>query len=126
MVFTGFFDEEAPYPDELLPRLAALGDRVLFGSDFPTIPYPYLEQLEGLRRLAERHPGLGEEWLRRVCWHNAVELWGEPGSGLLAPVVHTAGREVEVAQLHRQGCAVVRARPGEVLAAVLDAITRRP
>jgi predicted TIM-barrel fold metal-dependent hydrolase len=78
MVFTGFFDEAAPYPDDLLPRLAALGDRVLFGSDFPTIPYPYLDQLEGLARVAGRHPDLGEEWLRRVCWHNAVELWGEP------------------------------------------------
>ena len=76
MVFTRFFDVEAPYPDELLPRLADLGDRVLFGSDFPTIPYPYLEQLEGLARLGDRHPGLGRDWLRRVCWENAVELFG--------------------------------------------------
>ena len=60
MVFTEFFDQDAPYPDDLLARLADLGDRVLLGSDFPTIPYPYLEQLEGLSRLAERHPGLGE------------------------------------------------------------------
>ena len=79
MVFTRFFDQEAPYPDRLLPRLADLGDRVLFGSDFPTIPYPYLEQLTGLTRLGERHPGLGEDWLRRVCWDNAVELFGLPG-----------------------------------------------
>ena len=79
MVFTEFFDAEAPYPDDLLPRLADLGDRVLFGSDFPTIPYPYLEQLAGLARLGDRHPGLGEEWLRRVCWHNAVDLFGLPG-----------------------------------------------
>lgn len=76
MVFTEFFDTEAPYPDDLLPRLADLGDRVLFGSDFPTIPYPYLEQLAGLARLGDRHPGLGEDWLRRVCWHNAVDLFG--------------------------------------------------
>jgi uncharacterized protein len=80
MVFTTFFDAEAPYPVELLPRLADLGDRVLFGSDFPTIPYPYLEQLEGLVRLSERHPGLGEDWLRRVCWHNGVDLFGLPTS----------------------------------------------
>lgn len=78
MVFTDFFDADAPYPDDLLPRLADLGDRVLLGSDFPTIPYPYLEQLDGLRRVSERHPGLGEEWLRRVCWHNGVELFGLP------------------------------------------------
>jgi predicted TIM-barrel fold metal-dependent hydrolase len=76
MVFTTFFDAEAPYPDELLPRLADLGDRVLFGSDFPTIPYPYLEQLDGLVRVSERHPRLGEDWLRRICWHNGVGLFG--------------------------------------------------
>ena len=51
---------------------------MLFGSDFPTIPYPYLEQLDGLVRVSERHPGLGEDWLRRVCWHNGVELFGRP------------------------------------------------
>ena len=79
MVFTEFFDADGVYPDELLPRLADLGDRVLLGSDFPTIPYPYLEQLEGLRRLGDRHPGLGEDWLRRVCWHNGVELFGLDG-----------------------------------------------
>jgi uncharacterized protein len=78
MVFTDFFDLEAPYPDDLLPRVADLGDRVLFGSDFPTIPYPYLHQLEGLARFAGRHERLGEDWLRRVCWLNAVELFGEP------------------------------------------------
>ncbi len=76
MVFTRFFEEDAPYPEDLLPRLADLGDRVLLGSDFPTIPYPYLEQLEGLSRVAQRHPGLGEDWLRRVCWDNGVELFG--------------------------------------------------
>lgn len=78
MVFTEFFDREAPYPDDLLPRVADLGDRVLFGSDFPTIPYPYLEQLAGLARLGRRHQGLGEDWLRRVLWHNGLELFGLP------------------------------------------------
>ncbi len=76
MVFTDFFDAGGVYPDALLPRLADLGDRVLLGSDFPTIPYPYLEQLEGLRRLGDRHSELGEDWLRRVCWHNGAELFG--------------------------------------------------
>ncbi len=76
MVFTDFFDQDAAYPEDLLTRLADLGDKVLLGTDFPTIPYPVLEQLEGLGRLRERHPGLGDEWLRRVCWHNGVELFG--------------------------------------------------
>lgn len=76
MVFTGFFDVDAPYPDELLDRLADLGEKVLFGSDFPTIPYPYREQVEGVVGLRERHPRLDDTWLRRVLWHNGAELWG--------------------------------------------------
>lgn len=80
MVFTGFFDDVsaggAPYPDALLGRLADLGDRVLFGSDFPTIPYPYREQVEGVVGLRERHPRIDDDWLRRVLWHNGAELFG--------------------------------------------------
>jgi predicted TIM-barrel fold metal-dependent hydrolase len=71
MVFTDFFDAEAPYPPELLPRLADLREKVLLGSDFPTIPYPYAHQLEGLERL-----GLGDDWLRAVCWENGARLFG--------------------------------------------------
>jgi predicted TIM-barrel fold metal-dependent hydrolase len=73
MVFTDFFEEAAPYPRSLLPRLAALQDRVLLGSDFPTIPYAYAHQLEALEGL-----GLGDQWLRAVCWQNAVRVFGEP------------------------------------------------
>jgi predicted TIM-barrel fold metal-dependent hydrolase len=71
MAFTDFFEAEAPYPRDLVPRLADLGEKVLLGSDFPSIPYPYLHQLEALERL-----GLGDDWLRRVCWHNARGLLG--------------------------------------------------
>ena len=78
MVFTDFFDAAGEFPDALLPRLVELGDRVLLGSDFPTIPYPYAHQLESLARLHDRHPGLDEDWLRRVCWHNGVGLFGAP------------------------------------------------
>jgi hypothetical protein len=41
MVFTPFTDELMPFPDEERPRLHDLGDRILFGSDFPNIPYVY-------------------------------------------------------------------------------------
>jgi predicted TIM-barrel fold metal-dependent hydrolase len=68
MVFTDFFP---PYPDELVPRLRDLQDRVLLGSDFPTIPYPYAHQLDGLARL-----DLGDDWLRAVCWDNGAGLFG--------------------------------------------------
>ncbi|XHM64867.1 amidohydrolase family protein [Streptomyces nigra] len=71
MAFTDFSEEMAPFPRRALPRLAALGDRVLLGSDFPNIPYPYAHQLRALERL-----GLGEEWLRAVCHDNAAALFG--------------------------------------------------
>jgi uncharacterized protein len=76
MVFTSFFDETAPYPRSLLPRLRALGEKVLLGSDFPNIPYPYAEQLAGLARL-----GFGDDWLRGACWHNAARLFGDDPRG---------------------------------------------
>ena len=50
---------------------AAAADRILLGSDFPNIPYPYLHQLGALAGL-----GLGEDWLRGVCHGNAVRLLG--------------------------------------------------
>lgn len=67
MVFTDFFP---PYPSELVPRLVDLQDKVLLGSDFPTIPYPYAHQLDGLARL-----DLGDDWLRAVCWENGTRLF---------------------------------------------------
>ncbi|MEU6919028.1 amidohydrolase family protein [Streptomyces olindensis] len=71
MAFTDFGEELMPFPRRALPRLAALGDRVLLGSDFPNIPYRYLHQLHALERL-----GLGQQWLRAVCHDNAAELFG--------------------------------------------------
>ncbi|MEP9381449.1 amidohydrolase family protein [Nocardioides sp. KR10-350] len=71
MAFTDFFDAIDAFPTDLLPRLADLGDRILLGTDFPSIPYPYVHQLDALERL-----GLGEQWLRAVCWDNCVALFG--------------------------------------------------
>jgi predicted TIM-barrel fold metal-dependent hydrolase len=70
MVFTDFFG--MPYPDWLVPRLVDLQPKILLGTDFPTIPYPYVHQLEGLARL-----DLGDDWLRAVCWENGIALFGE-------------------------------------------------
>lgn len=75
MAFTDFFEDIDAFPKELLPRLADLGDRILFGSDFPSIPYPYVHQLDALERL-----GLGEQWLRAVCWDNSVALFDTHGA----------------------------------------------
>ncbi len=73
MAFTGFSERMAPFPRRALPRLAALGDRVLLGTDFPNIPYPYAHQLDALAELA-----LGDDWLRAVCHDNAARLFGLP------------------------------------------------
>ncbi|MEU9410803.1 amidohydrolase family protein [Streptomyces sp. NPDC048281] len=70
MAFTDFTERFMPFPPGTLPRIAALGDRVLLGSDFPNIPYPYVHQLHALERLE-----LGEEWLRAVCHDNAAGLF---------------------------------------------------
>ncbi|MFJ4843051.1 amidohydrolase family protein [Streptomyces sp. NPDC088746] len=70
MAFTDFTEDFAPFPPSERGRLADLGDRILLGTDFPNIPYPYAHQLHALERL-----GLGDAWLRAVCHGNASELF---------------------------------------------------
>jgi len=73
MVFTGFFEQFGSFPRELLAHLRELGlaGRVVLGSDFPNLPYPYVEQLDALAAL-----DLGDDWLRAVCWDNGAALLG--------------------------------------------------
>jgi len=86
MAFTDFFEQGAPFPGELLPRLAAMGEKVVLGSDFPNIPYPYARQLEALERLREKEPRLDDDWLRAVCWFNGHRLIGpETAVGVQLP-----------------------------------------
>lgn len=68
MAFVDFWEQPLPSA-EVRARLAGLREKVLLGSDFPTIPYPYFHQLETLARL-----DLGDDWLRSVCWQNAAGL----------------------------------------------------
>ncbi|MFD7089634.1 amidohydrolase family protein [Streptomyces sp. NPDC059896] len=75
MAFTDFSEGFAPFPGEARARLADLGDRILLGTDFPNIPYPYVHQLEALERL-----GLGDAWLRAVCYGNGARLFGIDGA----------------------------------------------
>ncbi|MEV3852942.1 amidohydrolase family protein [Streptomyces sp. NPDC050095] len=70
MAFTDFSERQVPFPESELGRLRDLGDRVLLGSDFPNIPYPYVHQLESIERL-----GLGSEWVRAVCHGNGARLF---------------------------------------------------
>ena len=71
MAFTAFTERETPFPPAELPRLRALQGRILLGTDYPNIPYPYAEALHALAGL-----GLGDDWLRAVCHDNAAELFG--------------------------------------------------
>lgn len=70
---------EPPYlgttPEGVLPRLRALHQRLLFGSDFPTIPHVYAAQLRGLAQLE-----LDRAQLRGVLHDNARTLLGLPSA----------------------------------------------
>ncbi|WP_182345938.1 amidohydrolase family protein [Tomitella gaofuii] len=78
MAFTRFTEEQLPFDPAERPRLAGLQGRILHGSDFPNIPYPYAESLHALTRLE-----LGDDWLRAVAYDNAARLFGitPPGAG---------------------------------------------
>jgi predicted TIM-barrel fold metal-dependent hydrolase len=69
MAGTDFTERFAPLPRDYVPRLATLRHKIVLGSDFPNIPYPYAHQLEALDRL-----DLGEAWMRAVLWENGARL----------------------------------------------------
>ncbi|OBK18827.1 amidohydrolase [Mycobacterium asiaticum] len=71
MAFTSFIDETMPFPAAALPRLRDLSDKVLFGSDFPNIPYRYVDALTALTEI----DGIDDVWLRKVLHDNAVALF---------------------------------------------------
>lgn len=73
MAFTDFSERLTPFPVGERGRLLELGDRILLGTDFPNIPYPYVHQLDALERLE-----LGDDWLRAVCYGNGARLFGLP------------------------------------------------
>ena len=70
MVFMPFTEEIMPFPTDEIPRLCALGDRILWGSDFPNIPYSYADALYALTRL-----DVDDDWLRAVLYHNGAQLF---------------------------------------------------
>lgn len=69
MSFTDFMNSMRPATDDELVRLAGLGDRLVFGSDFPSIPYPYAHAVEALVRL-----GMRPSWMRAVLAGTATRL----------------------------------------------------
>ena len=58
------------YPEGLLERVESLGERIVFGSDFPTIPHAFAAQVSGLDRL-----GFGAGWMRQILWDNGARLF---------------------------------------------------
>jgi len=71
MYVSGFFNHPAEVAPAFRERLLALQDKVVLGSDFPNIPYPYADQLSGLAGL-----DLGDDWMRAVLWENGARLLG--------------------------------------------------
>lgn len=69
MAATDFVEAMSPMPADYPARLVELADKVILGSDFPNIPYQYAHQLQALARL-----DLGDEWMRKVLWHNGRRL----------------------------------------------------
>lgn len=74
MAFTEFTERDHPFPHGELGRLVDLGDRILFGSDYPNIPYPYTTAVRAIVDL-----GLGEDWTRGVLHTNALALGAVSG-----------------------------------------------
>ena len=72
MAFTPFVEQQMPFPAAERSRLLDLGDRILFGSDFPNIPYGYVEAMQALTTL----DGIDDDWLRGVFHDNAARLFG--------------------------------------------------
>ncbi|MGB3483774.1 MAG: amidohydrolase family protein [Mycobacterium sp.] len=72
MAFTGFSEEAMPFPGELRPQLRDAGERILFGSDFPNIPYSYADALRSITEL----DGVDNRWIRNVLFDNAARLFG--------------------------------------------------
>lgn len=71
MAFTTFSNEKAPFPESAYPRLIELGHKILFGSDFPNIPYGYAEAVTALQAL----PGVDDNWMRDVLYRNGAALF---------------------------------------------------
>ena len=78
MVGTAFTERFAPLPPDWPARLADVADRVVFGSDFPNIPYPYAEQVRAVAAWAAADERLGTAFLRSVLHDAPARLLGLP------------------------------------------------
>lgn len=74
MVGTSFMEDSFPLPADYPQTMAELAHKVVLGTDFPNIPYPYAHQIQVLAGW-----GLGDEWMRQVLWENPRRLVGLDG-----------------------------------------------
>jgi hypothetical protein len=66
----------SPLPADWAARLVDVTDRIVLGTDFPSIPYSYADQLAAIAGWAEADDRLGEPFLRAVLHDNPVRLLG--------------------------------------------------
>ena len=65
-------------PPDWPARLADVADRVVLGTDFPNIPYPYAEQLRAIAGWAAADDRLGDAFLRSVLHDAPARLLSAP------------------------------------------------
>ncbi len=73
MVGVEFSLRDNPLPPDWTDRLAEFADRVVLGTDFPNIPYPYATQLQAIAGWAA-DDRLGEPFLRAVLHDTPAKL----------------------------------------------------
>ncbi|OZM83622.1 amidohydrolase family protein [Pseudonocardia sp. MH-G8] len=76
MVGTAFSQKFAPLPADWPARLVEVAERVVFGSDFPNIPYPYAEQVATVAEWALADDRLGAGFLRSALHRTPARLLG--------------------------------------------------
>jgi hypothetical protein len=76
MVGTAFSQKFAPLPADWPTRLVEVAERVVLGSDFPNIPYPYAEQVRVIAEWAADEPRLGAAFLRSALYTAPARLLG--------------------------------------------------
>ncbi len=76
MVGTPFTQAMTPLPDDWAARLVDVTDRIVFGTDFPNIPYGVHEQVAAVAGWAAADDRLGAPFARAVLHDNPARLLG--------------------------------------------------
>lgn len=76
MVGTAFTQAMTPLPGDWASRLVDVADRVVYGSDFPNIPYGVHEQVAAVAGWAAADGRLGAPFLRAVLHDTPARLLG--------------------------------------------------